>query len=446
MFEVGDVVVCVEPRDHLILNREYKISYVQPGHIYKLIKLEEHEQLFFARRFRKVNKEQQKILKEKVKAVDISAFVIGDLFQINGITDQWVKYLEGRILPISYVDKNNVFFHKEEYGNYPIYISQCIPEKDLTFLNLYREAVNLQIPSRSLMNKAALLAAIKGFKGNREFVKKPGQTLGDRLIQKAKTQGVVTCASYAFAFVDGSEKINHYTACHAGFNYIDKPLAQVVENVCDKYETTAEAYKPIYRRFIDYMINRSPWKTAFIPCDVDVAINRGVYANIEEKLSNVVNALIALRQGHENRQILRSWKYLLDNGFDENTSWAASQFFLIDTNGMKFLHLPTGAHDWLTGAAVVVECYLEFFRNGFQFCKEEFPLKEGKRTYNVTKAITGFGQHERDKKGRQTINSWAVKHLPLKAEFSGWNEVKYLEDKTVLAFAKLIEEQIRVVK
>lgn len=452
MFNVGDVVVCVEPRDFLVRDKEYFIEAVKDKDKgeFGLVRLHDNPiRLYHARRFKlldpalqeeRIKKfEQQRKEEEKQREL----LKVGRLIRLNVEMGGVV----GRIYPVSHdiwnrptiLDDNGnvILLEKGKYST----------EDTITVRQLYREARTLGIARRSAMNKAELIEAIKKYPGNRYFPAGK-EMLGKRLVANSNQMGV-TCASYAFAYVSGKENINHYTACHAGFNYIPEKLTCVVESVCNKHAQIKERDEEqgkVYRQFVDYMINRSPWKTAFIQCDVDKAIAEGVYVNLDEKHSNVVNALIALRSGHEYNNRLTIWKWLMDKGFDENVAWAASHFLYFD--GKVFtLNIPTGAHDWLA-PCVTVENYLKFFKDGFQFCQNEPSLRDAvNRQYQVTTAINGRPiQHGIGNHVNGRIAKWAIDNLPVKINGEDWDQRKYIPEEAVIKFAKLIQEQVQVVK
>lgn len=451
MFKLDDVVVCVRPRDNLVLNKEYfveKVLKVQLGDE-ALVKVQGDDTNYFANRFKLLDPalqearrkafEQQKEKEEKQK----NMLKVGRLIRLQYPIDDVV----GRIFPIAGISWGNPVILGEEGAAIVLKKEQYFTEDTLTIRQLYREARTLGIARRSAMDNAELIEAIKKYPGDRLYPVGKGP-LGKRLVAKSNRLGV-TCSSYAFAFEDGDELINHYTACHAGFHHIPKRLTCVVESVCNKHaqikERDEESGK-VYRQFVDYMINRSPWKTAFTPCDVDKAIAEGVYVNLDEKYSNVVNALIALRVGHEYNYRLTTWKWLMNKGFDENVAWAASQFLYFD--GKIFtLNLPTGAHDWLA-PCVTVENYLKFFKDGFQFCQNEPCLRDAiNRQYQVTTAINGKPiEYGIGNSVNGRIAKWAIDNLPEKINGKYWDQKKYIPKETVIKFAKLIQEQVQVVK
>lgn len=337
-------------------------------------------------------------------------------------------------------------------GNNVVYYVGRFEKVDLRYRALYKEAQRINLPGRSIYNKNALLEKLfekhglhvepEGLKKEELKKEKPILTLGEELIQEEREAGL-TCASYAFKYKDGSKDVNHYTACHAGFHYIPKPLVEVVESVYLKYKrhTNQEWYK----KFIDYIINRSPWKTAFLPCAVDDAIEKGVYVNVEEKHSNVVNALVALRQGYEHKTRLTAWEWFVKQGFDENTAWAAAQFVIVDGNSFS-RRCPDGAHDWLS-AGVRIENLVKFFKDGFQFSDTQKKLSEVTRNnYDITFAIDGRPQLYNPSKLKDptALRNWYFVHLIGEQTKGVWGEiVEILEKETVINFANKLGEMIK---
>jgi hypothetical protein len=136
---------------------------------------------------------------------------------------------------------------------------------------------------------------------------------------KGKTGG---CCSYAFTFEDGKRKLDLGAACHASLGY--KKESQVKELVYglsfDERKVIPE-YKEAFKLYVDYILNKSPWRGCFITKKYDVGVKREVLMNVTRSKHRIAAACIALRMGSEwQSSLLDMFKEMLDKGYSGHTA------------------------------------------------------------------------------------------------------------------------------
>lgn len=185
---------------------------------------------------------------------------------------------------------------------------------------------------------------------------------------------------------DETDYIYAQAPCHAGFSkqYNWRVVLEAVENIKQHEKELEDSNKKDYRDFVEYILNRSPWKECFLTKDVDKAFDEGVYYNVEMDHAQVLSAAVALRTGSEFPHQLLRFTQNVDEGWAENVSLLMAYFF--DNKGLGLVPL-TDAHHTLS-AGQSAQRVLDFFGKGQWnvgvMCGK--PFRE-RNNYHISRAI-----------------------------------------------------------
>lgn len=149
-----------------------------------------------------------------------------------------------------------------------------------------------------------------------------------------------TC-SYAMIDTKGAERFQVRDACHA--RMID-PYDFRRYNVCVldvKGHYNTHPNKEEFKTYVDYIIQRSPWKNAFITRTTDEVINEGIAINVDNGANYVVSAAVALRIGHEYPNLAVDFHNLVVTGCPEHLAFITSSMM----NGYNHKEYPLAGHN-----------------------------------------------------------------------------------------------------
>jgi hypothetical protein len=135
---------------------------------------------------------------------------------------------------------------------------------------------------------------------------------------------------------DGKFKQYVDRICHAGIAYNGIVISRHWEPVVHKYAMMRVERKERYKRWFDYVINRSPWKHVFITKDFDTALKSHVEIDVNVINYQVMGGITALRMGHEFPDIVKAYCQFLDDGFNEHDAFAMAGF-LDNVYSLKFM-------------------------------------------------------------------------------------------------------------
>lgn len=234
----------------------------------------------------------------------------------------------------------------------------------------------------------------------------PDLTVFRTLLSDKVRTNAGTC-SYAIKFTDGSIKYQVRDACHARIpnsswgcgEYFKKTPMAIALNVkghsgCFKDITT-------YRKYVNYILNDSPWKEVFLTRDVDEAFKYGVLMNVEKNIHAIVAGAVALREGSEFAYETTIFEELLDNGISGNTAYVLSKNFKKNGNDNYQLVGISNAHKVLA-YSMDRAVTLEFFKNGYAGKADKDPYRlvhnsyRGLASFIAPMSKDAFGDYVRD--------------------------------------------------
>lgn len=135
---------------------------------------------------------------------------------------------------------------------------------------------------------------------------------------------------------DGKFKQYVDRICHASIASNGIVISRHWEPIVHKYEVMSDECKERYKRWFDYVINRSPWKHVFLTKDFDTALKSHVEIDVDAINYQVMGGITALRMGHEFPDIVKAYCQFLDDGFNEHDAFAMSGF-LDNVYSLKFM-------------------------------------------------------------------------------------------------------------
>ena len=264
--------------------------------------------------------------------------------------------------------------------------------KDINYFSrdeLRRIASNKKIPGRGKMTKQELFYAIYDTKPV-EKKKKEEISLGKKLLNKIKR--TATC-HYAHR-CDKEEFFFSHDICHARLK--NRKIDEAVLNV--KWHYDHHDNKKLYHRFVEWMLNDSPFKNCFITKKWNDAYEDGVYLNCNESISRIVASAIALRGGSEYSFYLPLMYELVEAGYDPTISWFISYQFKKEGNKFYFSGDGGGNHKVFAIANANTENMKKFFKEGFHLLNDK-PANQYASYYEVFLCLQGenyFGQDEKN--------------------------------------------------
>ena len=287
-----------------------------------------------------------------------------------------------------------------------------------TYKELYALAKEKNIHGRSKMNKEQLATAVKGYKN----------PLGNELRRQVGKQQ--SCCHFAREFENGNRTYDVNAPCHANLGYGEN---------CDVLvdDIGYVQQPPIYKDFVHYMLNESPFKDQFLTKDVEKAIQHGVYYDVDKEYNRVVCSAVALRQGNEHAYRLSAFKYFKEKGFSANVSWCLAQPITL-INGKFGLDTMGGGHDVFM-RDMAADSFFKFFKEGF-WNPVINSYRNRKEYYSLYSAITP-GEMGRDvrKHKKQTIMEFVTKEIPFQRIGEGFNAKNVYREENILAFANKVK-------
>lgn len=437
MFNPGDIVVCIEPRDHLVINKRYKVEYVRILENEPMVKIEEAYREYYAYRFKLA--EDQKELKMENQC----PFKVGDkVIVTHKVDDLWVDDMDVAInneyiVKKLFLGNPNRIYLDIDYGDGRIveYIFNVkalkLVKKLITYKEWYNEAKKKGIVNRSKMNKAQLIEAVKAWKAP-PIVLPP---LGD-VLRKRVGNGE-SCCHFAKEF-EGGRRVFYVTApCHANLRGAPKVIT-LVDDIGSHYNRHHN--KEWYIKFVNYMLNESPWKDQFLTKNAEEAIEHGVYYDVHKGYNRVGCSAVALRQGSEYPNRIDTFKFFCEKGFSNNVSWCLSQ--LVEKDYKWRLSMIHGAHDVFINY-MSKEKFFKFFKEGFFNMERCSYFEADNLAYTFAGAIAPGDVQDQYLNNRlhknETITEFVAKQIPCKVEGNGWNQQVVIKEEDVIAFANLVK-------
>jgi hypothetical protein len=199
-----------------------------------------------------------------------------------------------------------------------------------------------------------------------------------------------------------------------------------------------KGYKTSYRKFVDYIVNRSPWAVAFQGKTVKNVLENGVLMNVEAPSGAVAGACQALRYLSEFKAQNAVWKLMMDNGIQEDAAFLTTYAFIAEADGNYTKHPMGGGHQPINGE-IAAGSLISFFANGYseKFLKST-PYRE-QTSYRVHEHVEAVKDVLKMPEPYDTFVLKATEWTEVK---DGWVVVKKATEEQVLTFARHLEQLI----
>jgi hypothetical protein len=198
---------------------------------------------------------------------------------------------------------------------------------------------------------------------------------------KGKTGG---CCSYAFTFNDGTRKLDLGAACHASLGYKkESPVKELVYGLSFDERKVIPEHKAAFKLYVDYILNKSPWRGCFITKKYDVGVKREVLMNVTRSKHRIAAACIALRMGREwQSALLDMFKEMLDKGYSGHTAIMFGMMCIRRDKDKIIFNAFGGGHQALHRGMCVANLAL-FFKKGYVLDKKNKPFTQDSHYYSV---------------------------------------------------------------
>ena len=184
----------------------------------------------------------------------------------------------------------------------------------------------------------------------------------------------------------------------------------------------------LWRKYADYIINRSPWAKAYSTKSVSSLMKYGAKFNTSHTFSFVLSAAVALREGHEFAHAMRCFCYLLSKGIPENTAYVISRIFKYDAATKRFYSQKWGNHHATFSTGTDFHHLSRFFAKGFNGIGE--PMKDRASSYQIFEVVGKTSDYRKTVK--YSIFDWVEENIKGEVAGGGWNKVTSYSQQDVL--------------
>ena len=217
-------------------------------------------------------------------------------------------------------------------------------------------------------------------------------------------------AKVGFIFTDDTYWESLNTACHAGLYGIKYNIEcpkKDIKGVWSVYKTPhKDLTKNDQERFVDWMVNKSPYSSTFLLKDVDTIINSCWISNPDVDGNLMVAGSIATRFLSEDyyKGNSKTWAELVNNGADPTYAYVLAQQFKASKN---IYPIRKGSGDLHTG----VKFSNYSLSLSYNFIKNK--IVKNSQSYQELKSYSGLTDIFKEN-GKEDFESWTTKVRPIK--------------------------------
>lgn len=239
-------------------------------------------------------------------------------------------------------------------------------------------------------------------------------------------------ASYAVMFEDGYWRLQVDDVCFFRSRY----QSNLDEKNTDKREVKELVLSliPGYKagakyEFVNYILTRSIFKDMFLTKSPKAAWRYGVQMDVDANYSQVMAAMIAVRESWEFPHIADIWKILCKKGINEHVAWVCAH--AVKPYNENFCATYSDEHQCI--GRLFTQDVKDLLKKGMLGDKND-SLAKGATTYQVFKATRSL-----DRKGSdiRTIIMDGAKVMK-----DGWSKTLIVSEETLLENVKLIEKEL----
>lgn len=250
--------------------------------------------------------------------------------------------------------------------------------------------------------------------------------------------------SFAYRTPDGRENITLSYVCYAPTRH--PAIAELyigARPMLEQVKTQAKDAVDNFKRYADYIINHSPYASAFITKDFDEGVENGLEMDTSKTKSQCIAAAVALRQGHEYYENIPTFIHFLDKGYSGDVAFLMHSVVRRDgKDGWSKTKMGDNHQCFTTKGSK--KLLLEAFANGFAKSKEG-PCCDGE-AYNLFGVIqpgyTTYGHNRIE----DPFEDWAWGKLDTKEVGQGWGKKTIIKAESVYALADAITNELKELK
>lgn len=240
--------------------------------------------------------------------------------------------------------------------------------------------------------------------------------------------------SYVMYLKDGSTKEWLSPPCYA-YARSPVPIVEFATSLINHKEALSAPEMEIFKKWLHYLLNSSPWAACYIQKDVEEALENGISFDTSLPHSQIIGAAIAVREGHEYKGRLFTFNHMLERGYHGSVAYMISMNVKISKElAVGQVRCYTG-HTALTDEAEDDEV-ISFFTKGFPDLKQK-PCKEESGSYQIFNTATPSAN-----KGATNDSFYKTVHKALKSKKTGqgFNEQIVTDIQSVYAYADTLQE------
>lgn len=256
------------------------------------------------------------------------------------------------------------------------------------FTRVYVGALQFCDKDCTYVEEAEALAIIAEAKANRKPL---SQVLREAM--GASDGGVAT---FGIRFKEGEDYIQVADICHASMKWNDGVAAagdEMIEirNWVAGYrkKQVSERMKLVYDEYLHYMMNDSPWAVACVTKSIAEAYRDGISFDVNQNVSILVGAAIAIREGWEHGSRMRLFGELMDKGVIGNVAYLVSAYMGYKPDGQNYAITGINQGHMVLHQTLPWDKVRKFFREGYATNLKGIGKDQSQTSYAIFNTITG---------------------------------------------------------
>lgn len=327
-------------------------------------------------------------------------------------------------------------------------VTRAIPY-DLSFLIDLADPLNLGMQGWryeryfEVVEKGQAMAKkeVKKVVKKKKPVKKKPINLRAELLKNQKHKDFTS----SFAIMRASGEILWHTNawCHAQIRQGNKKVIALADNIQNIYSIHKPGSQGVkdYLKYVDYILNRSPWKHCFLPTKAHIALRYGLYMDVSQPIDQIAGALVALREGTEYNHKVGIFLDLVKKGVSEDVAFLVSRFYLKEGKKKEYQFNNGSNHSVLYGSMHKGELF-HFIKKGYKDDPDAKPYAEKNSSYTIWTAIAKTNAVPEDKK----MYTYLTENAKPQKVGKGWDERLVVTNEVLLSLAQQIEKELKAIK
>jgi hypothetical protein len=428
--KVGDWVECIDAADSLTLRigRQYKVEAVYPSGSYKL---EGFGTRYHPSRFKAV---------PAPKAV-----AVADEFPFDPAL--WYPQEGDKVYVVGKCPKNHYPGGMDKYVNdgklYKVY-SVYEPLIYLSHANgdsysWDKSVLRPEWAGKKAQPKPATLAVPDGPVAPYvppDVPAEPNSTLREDLFKRIPGGGL---CDFAFEGKTGMQDFQTAAPCHAALSRPNVGAEVVAMAYCLRSDVKRYGGADIkaYKRYMDYIFNRSPWAHAFLTKDVNEAMEKDILMNVEVNRFVMAGACLAVRMAHEYSNRPTAFVYFVDKGIGEHAAWVLCCALTVRGNNFSRAGMG-GGHDLIDHHRDMAEL-VKFFQVGYHTAQgtDPNPYRLAHGGYRIADPVAKYTSN-----ALHSLRGWLDANMKATVTGEGWNKKSAITEEAVLTAAATLNKLI----